>query len=88
MKEWSTAARGNLEKVNLDGCRRCGRVYVSGKNSNRIGVGQGWYDLTDLTFVQGPNNRGQDIVLRVRGRFSQMLTGGLKTCDVCRRKPE
>ncbi len=75
-----TVARGELVKINLDGCKACGNVYVSPLNSPTLQVPMGWYDLADLP--QGPTGP-LDIVIRVRGRrWGGIL--GQRICPDCK----
>ncbi len=80
--ERNTFARGELTKVNLEGCGQCGRVYVSLYNSVKLGRLPGWYDLSSLQQVT-PGSNGKDIVIRVRGRrFGFIL--GQRVCPACK----
>lgn len=62
-----TGSKGELTKVNVEGCRECGEVYVSPYNSVRLQVMPGWYLLANLQ-QNHPGDRDQDVVIRVRGR--------------------
>lgn len=79
-----TISKGELLKFNLEGCRHCGRVYVSSGNAGPLGVGSGWHDLADLQ-QKKPGDRGMDVVLRVRGRVWGG-TPGKRICPNCKAK--
>ena len=66
-KEYHTASKGELTKVNLEGCRECGKVYVSVYNGVRLQKLPGWYLLANLQQTH-PGDRDQDVVILVRGR--------------------
>lgn len=78
----NTSSRGELNKINLEGCKICGRVYVSDNNAIRLRASPGWHCLENLQ-QKHPGQNGQDIVIRVRGRvWGSRL--GQRVCDNCR----
>jgi hypothetical protein len=83
-REW-TGSRGKLAKINLEGCKQCGRVYVSPGNAGLLQVDTGWYRLENLQ-QKSPGDRGLDVVLRVRGRVWNGGPLGTRTCPDCREK--
>ncbi len=79
-----TGSKGELTKVNVEGCRECGEVYVSPYNSVRLQVMPGWYLLANLQ-QNHPGDRDQDVVIRVRGRrWGGIL--GQRVCPDCKAK--
>ena len=66
-KEYHTASKGELTKINLEGCKECGKVYVSDYNGVRLQKLPGWYLLANLQ-QNHPGDRDLDVVIRVRGR--------------------
>ena len=77
-----TASKGELTKVNLEGCKSCGRVYVSFYNGAKLGRSTGWYNLHDLQ-QEHPGDQDKDIVIRVRGRrWGGIL--GQRVCPDCK----
>lgn len=76
----NTSARGNLSKVNLDGCRDCEQVYISPEHARQLGINSGWYDPDTLSSLQGPQSSGSDNVFRIRGRQAGTSRGGNKHC--------
>jgi hypothetical protein len=74
----NTASEGELTKINVEGCKGCGKVYVSTYNSVRLQVLPGWHLLANLQQTH-PGERGQDVVIRVRGR----VWGGVLGQRVC-----
>ncbi len=82
----NTASKGELTKVNLEGCKQCGNVYVSAYNATKLGVETGWYFLGRLQ-QEKPGDGGLDVVLRVRGkRWGATL--GNRLCPDCKIKAE
>lgn len=81
-KKRYTAAEGELTKINVEGCKGCGKVYVSFYNSQRLQVETGWHLLANLQ-QQHPGQRGQDVVIRVRGRRWGTLLGK-RACPDCK----
>jgi len=79
-----TASEGELTKVNLEGCKGCGNVYVSIYNAARLQVSPGWHVLSTLQ-QQHPGQRGQDVVIRVRGRRWGGLMGN-RICPDCKQR--
>ncbi len=77
-----TASEGELTKVNVEGCKGCGRVYVSEYNSERLQVSPGWHMLANLQ-QRHPGDRGQDVVIRVRGRVWGGILGQ-RVCPTCK----
>lgn len=80
----NTASVGELVKVNVEGCKGCGNVYVSLFNSLRLQVKPGWHMLANLQ-QSTPGESGQDIVIRVRGRVWGGLLGK-RVCPDCKAK--
>ncbi|MBI5123168.1 hypothetical protein HZA75_04900 [Candidatus Roizmanbacteria bacterium] len=79
-----TGSKGELTKVNVEGCKECGKVYVSIYNSIRLQVMPGWYLLANLQ-QKHPGDRNQDVVIRVRGRrWGGIL--GQRVCPDCKAK--
>lgn len=83
-KEYHTASKGELTKINLEGCKECGKVYVSAYNAVRLQKLPGWYLLANLQQTH-PGDRDQDVVIRVRGRrWGGIL--GQRVCPDCKAK--
>jgi len=83
-KEYHTASKGELTKINLEGCKECGNVYVSVYNGVRLQKLPGWYLLANLQQTH-PGDRDQDVVIRVRGRrWGGIL--GQRVCPDCKEK--
>ena len=79
-----TASKGELTKINLEGCKECGKVYVSVYNSARLRTLPGWYLLANLQ-QKHPGDNDSDVVIRVRGRrWGAVL--GQRVCPDCKVK--
>lgn len=66
-KEYHTASKGEPTKINLEGCKECGKVYVSFYSAMRLQKLPGWYLLANLQQTH-QGDRDQNVVIRVRGR--------------------
>lgn len=81
-KEYHTASKGELTKVNLEGCKHCGNVYVSLYNAAKLQVMPGWHLLGSLQ-QKHPGDGDRDVVIRVRGRrWGGVL--GQRVCPDCK----
>jgi hypothetical protein len=78
--------RGELAKINVEGCRGCGRVWLSEQNARRIGAGIGWHPLSELQ-QRKPGENGLDMVFRVRGSKGRQLKGR-RICPDCKTEEE
>lgn len=83
-ERWNTASKGELTKVNVEGCRGCGQVYVSKLNAGKLNIEPGWYPLGDIQ-QQSPGDQGLDVVIRVRGRVWGGVQGK-RVCPTCKDK--
>lgn len=75
--------QGELIKVNVEGCKNCGRVYLSTGNSMTLGQTEGWHELASVQQSK-PGEGGRDIVIRVRGRVWDRNILGKRICPQCR----